>query len=58
MASAMIQNKIFNFLMLFVVAGSASLASATEPFILSLTEVPESKLPAGWKIDATKGRLL
>ena len=33
---------------------AASLATGkTEPFTLSLTEVPEGKLPAGWKIDAT-----
>ena len=59
MTSVKIRNKFFIFLILLVVAGSASLASATgktEPFTLSLTEVPEGNLPAGWKIDATDPR--
>jgi hypothetical protein len=50
------QTKILLILILSLVIGSVSPAAAIEetgPLGLSLKEVPEGKLPAGWKIDAT-----
>jgi hypothetical protein len=56
MTTIMAKTKILLILILTLVVGWDSLAAATEktgPFTLSLKEVPEGKLPAGWKIDAT-----